>query len=175
MTRDDAGRRLFRTSPVMLHFCFFQQAVHARFRCQIYALVCQRRHDLARRKTGEFVAVDDDQYLPALRFAELIAGRRTNVRRAAIGGDDSIAATHPTLERADTNIKFDTSTMEAAASRYRFAYQRDTPQAIWDADQSSASSPQIAWAFFRKTSKAATSANAFSLRINSFSNTRMRF
>ena len=175
MARDDAGRRFFRTPPMMLHFRLLQQAVHARFRRQIHTLIRQRRHDLTRRKTGEFLAVDDDQYLPALRFADLVAGRRPHIRRTTIGDDGSIATTDPTLERADTNIEFDTSTMKAAASSYRFAYQRDAQQAIWDADQSSASPPQIAWAFFRRTKRAATSANAFSLRFNSFSSARMRF
>ena len=41
--------------------------------------------------------------------------------------------------------------------------------AIWGADHSSSESPQIAFAFFDSTSKAAASARAFSLRCNSFS------
>ena len=57
----------------------------------------------------------------------------------------------------------------------RFIDQLDGALAIWDADHASSPSPQIASAFFLRTSKAAASARAFSFRFRSRSNALMRF
>ena len=56
----------------------------------------------------------------------------------------------------------------------RFIDQLDGTLAIWDADHASSPSPQIASAFFLRTSKAAASARAFSFRCRSRSITLMR-
>ncbi|MCU7889620.1 MAG: hypothetical protein KZQ59_16520, partial [Candidatus Thiodiazotropha sp. (ex Lucinoma aequizonata)] len=60
-------------------------------------------------------------------------------------------------------------------SIYRFFDQFNSSTAIRDIDHSSSVPPQIAWAFFLRTSRAAVSARAFSLRLSSRSNSLIRF
>lgn len=65
----------------------FQNPTHDRFRCQIHAPVQRRRHDLARRQTGEFLAVGHRRHRFTYVGAELVGRRQACVRGAAVGND----------------------------------------------------------------------------------------
>ncbi|CAM3405310.1 hypothetical protein POHY109586_06025 [Polaromonas hydrogenivorans] len=141
-------------------------SVHRGLRGHIDAAVGQARHDLARRQVLERFAVERGHHRLALVLAQLVGrahiaplARRTLV---ALGRLRALPALHATAGQPDLMA----SRLQARPVGAGLADQAEQLLALLDGRHLSAPSSS-AWKFFCNTSKAATSASAFSLRRNS--------
>lgn len=100
-----ASTGLLRLATVMLLRGRLHDAIEARFGCHIHASVGQRRHDLARRQIGKFLAVDDGQNRGTLVITELVGWLGSGTGRTTVGSDSMVSLSHPTLERTQGNAK----------------------------------------------------------------------
>ena len=132
-------------------------------------VIQQQRHDLRRWQAGVIGLVANGQDHGFLH-------RGQGMRRCVFwcGWPTIFITGVPAAIGVATNAQLGTSAFQARAIRTRLINQLDNMLAISGAGQSS-SSPQIAWAFFRKVSKAAVSAKAAFLRFSSRSSCRVRF
>lgn len=132
-------------------------------------VIQQQRHDLRRWQAGVIGLVANGQDHGFLQSGQCM-------RRLVFGGvwPAILITGFPAAIGVGTNAQLGTSTFQARAIRTRLINQLYSMLAISGAGQSS-SSPQIAWAFFRRVSKAAVSAKAAFLRFSSRSSCRVRF
>lgn len=143
-----------------------QQAVHRGLGRHIDACVGQARHDLAGRQILERFAVERGHHHLAFFFTQLV--RRTHVAPLARGALVTIDGIHalPALHAAARQADLTASRLQARAIGAGFSDQAEQLLALLDGRHLSAPSSS-AWKFFCNTSKAATSASAFSLRLSS--------
>ena len=97
--------------------------------------------------------------------AQLVARLGARREGALIGVD--LTAFRPAPQGAIADVQLGTGVGTARASGDGRVDQSNCSLAIRGADHASSSPPQIAQAFFRRTSRAAVSARAFSLRAKS--------
>jgi hypothetical protein len=151
---------------------FPQHPIKTSLRCQIDTLVRQRRHDLRRRQALIRGLVADLYDLLPFLGAQFVGRIRPLCLRPGIRFDTLLFG--PALIGPQTDVLDFAGVCRRCPGRGRFLDQIDGLAAIWGTDHSASPSPQIAWAFFRRTSSAAVSAKAFSLILSSRSNSWMR-
>ena len=144
------------------HFFLSQYPVEARLRSHVLSSVGKLRHDLLRRAVAELFAVGDIYNL--LSFSSVKAmGRRTMRSVSSVFLSLLLAPSNdrPAAEPDDLGCR-----LEARSSSDGFV---DEPQHYFSFFRGvlSSSSPQIDRAFFFRTSRAAVSARALSLRASS--------
>src|SRR5258706_4691746 len=144
-----------------------KDAVEARLRCQVDAVVGEPRHDLLRRQVAELGAgrhLDDAR---TLRRRECVGGRRPR-SSALVIADIRVA---PTSNGARAEADRRARRLESCAFRLGLLDKLENHFSL-SGSVSSAPSPQMARTFFWSTRSAAASASALSLRRNSFSSSR---
>ena len=130
-------------------------------------------NDLRRRQAGKLGPADDLEDALVLGIAQRVGGNRPDGRRSAILRWLAPAAL-PAAIGAFAEAQLLTGHGAPGTGCHGFVDQFEGLAAIRGTDHS-ASSPQIAAAFFRRTSHAAVSASALSLRASAFSSSRIRF
>ena len=151
------------------HFMFSQHSVETGFRGQIYTLTSKFRDNLFGGQITEFRLVSHCQKPFPFLFTQFVRRCRSGTFALVYA---SINAPPPD-DRSYTKAENLCCRSKTSPGLHSF-FDKVQDYFPFLLAVSSSSSPQIAWAFFFKTSRAAVSARAFSLRFSSFSSSLRR-
>lgn len=152
------------------HLMFSQHSVKAGFGGQIDALISKFGNNLFGRQVAEFRLVSHCQKPFTFLFTQFV--RRCCLRSFALVYASINTPPPDDCSYTETENLCCGSKTSPGFHGFIGKVQDYFPFLL---AMSSSSSPQIAWAFFFNTSRAAASARAFSLRLSSFSSSLRRF
>ena len=150
---------------MMLLPVFMQHPVVCSFRPKVLTFIEQYRDNLARWQAFEAVTVTRIQNSLLLSFREFVHWFRTLRTRSFVR--QNYIAVFPSLYRSGAQPNGFTGLRLSSTGIYSLLNKASKILSIWERGQSSSGVPQISWTFFERTSKAAVSANALSLRWSS--------
>ncbi len=150
---------------MMLLPVFMQHPVVCSFRPKVLTFIEQYRDNLARWQALKTITVAFIQNGLLLRFRELVYWFRTLCARSFVRQNK--ITVFPALYRSGTQAYGFTGFRLTSTGVYSLLDKAGQVLSIWERGQSSSDVPQISRTFFERTSKAAVSANALSLRLSS--------
>ncbi len=171
--RPPAGPRRLGSPAVGALPMLAQHAGEGGLAADIHAFVGQHRHDACRGHLGKAWLVGQAQHLPALSWAERMAG----TGRSASGRPSPDTSPSQPFQRCRVRTSMPAVSqgpVQPRAGRVRRVDVSGQALAIFEADHSSSPLLKIAATFFDSTRSAAVSAKARSLRRSSRSSSLMR-